>query len=100
LWRRCRNGRGKRKGRLIENNVSGGDDTTCGELKTAVAAMCGWISEENTGAGPRGKLMRCGGKKVGVAQAPKDSEVTVGGRRPMEELVWNREANWLTRSKI
>jgi hypothetical protein len=44
--------------------------------------------------------MRCGGRKVGVAQAPKDSEVTVGGRRPMGELVWNREANGLTRSKI
>jgi hypothetical protein len=62
--------------------------------------MCGWISEENTGAGPGRKLMWCGGRKVGVAQAPKDAEVTVEGRRPMEELVWDREAKGLTRSKV
>jgi hypothetical protein len=62
--------------------------------------MCGWISEENTGAGLGRKLMRCGGRKVRVAQAPKDAKVTVGGRRPMEELVWDREAKGLTRSKV
>jgi hypothetical protein len=62
--------------------------------------MCGWIFEENIGIGPGRKLMRCGGEKVGVAQAPKDADVTIGGRRPMEELVWDREANGLTRSKV
>jgi hypothetical protein len=54
----------------------------------------------NIGTGPGRKFVRCGGGMVGVAQPLKDAEVTVGGRRPMEEIVWNREAKGLTRLKV
>lgn len=40
--------RAKRESVFVKGDVSGGDNTTCTEVKTAVASMIGRISQENT----------------------------------------------------
>ena len=48
----------------------------------------------------RGKLVRCGGREVGVASAPKDSKVIIGGRGAKKSEVRCGSANCPGRKAI
>jgi hypothetical protein len=75
---------GKGKGCLVEDNVAGNDDPVSGEVKTPVALVIRWITKESTESRARGKLVRSGGRKVGIAGAPKRSKIMIGGEAAME----------------
>jgi protein involved in temperature-dependent protein secretion len=41
------------KHRLVENDMTGDDNAASGHVKTAVALVGGWVTEEDTRCGPR-----------------------------------------------
>jgi hypothetical protein len=45
---------GEGEGRLVEDDMSRDDDTSSGQVKTAIPLMSEGISKKNTGGGARG----------------------------------------------
>jgi hypothetical protein len=89
---------GKRKREFVEDDVSRGNDAPGRQVKTAIAAMRARVPEKHTRAGARRKLMRRGGGKVWIAQAAKHTEVRVGRRCVVKELMGYGEIDGLARA--
>ena len=62
---------------LIKYNVSRYDDSTRGEVETAIPLMRGGISEKDTGCRARCQLVAGGGDHIWVAKARKHTEMGV-----------------------
>ena len=62
--------------------MTGDNDTTREKIVTPIPLMVRRVSEEDATSRTRCELVRCGGREVGVASAPKDSKVIIGGRVP------------------
>jgi hypothetical protein len=69
----------KRKGKLIKRNMTRYNNVAGGDVKTKISFVCQRIAQEHTCSRPRGKLMRGGRLEIGVAEAPKNSQVIIGG---------------------
>jgi hypothetical protein len=67
--------------------VTRDEDSVGGEVKTPIPLMVGGVSEEDTSSGARGELMRSSGSEVGVASAPEDTKMVVGGMDAEESEV-------------
>jgi hypothetical protein len=80
-------GGGKGEVRLVENNVTRDEDSVRGEVKTPIPLMIGRVAEEDTTSGARGELMRSSRSEIGVASAPEDTKMVVGGMDAEESEV-------------
>ena len=60
------------KHRFIEDDMAGDDDTPGLKVKATVALVIARVSEEDTCDGARSKLVWCGGRLIGVAEASED----------------------------
>jgi len=69
--------KGERKRCFVEDNVARDDDTVGGEIETPVTLVVRQVANEHTESGAWGKFVRGGSRKVGIAGAPKGSEVMV-----------------------
>ena len=75
--------------------MTGDNDTTREKIVTPIPLMVRRVSEEDATSRTRCELVRCGGREVGVASAPKDSKVIIGGRGAKESEVRCGSANRL-----
>jgi hypothetical protein len=50
------------------------NDAASGHVKTAIALVGGWVSEENTRSASRGEFVGGGGSEVRIAEASEDAE--------------------------
>lgn len=82
----------KRKGGFIKRDMTGDGDSIGGKIKTPISFVVERITEENTKGGARGELISSSGGEIGVAFAPKDTEVRVGGLDTIESKVWRGKA--------
>jgi hypothetical protein len=55
------------------------DDPIGREIEAPVAFVIGGVADEGTQSGTGSKFVGGGGSEVGIAGAPKDSKVMVGG---------------------
>ena len=76
---RSSGGGGKREVRLVENDVTRDEDSVGGKVKTPISLMIGRVTEEDTVSGARGELMRSSGSEIGIASAPEDTKMIIGG---------------------
>ena len=83
-WRDTR-GR-KRESGLIEHNVSRDDDLLSRPIEATVSTMVGRVPKEHAGDGALGKFMLRGGGGVGIAQATKNSKISIGWIKTMESI--------------
>jgi hypothetical protein len=58
------------------------------------------VSEEDTQGGARSEFVGSGGGEVGVAAAPKDTEVLIRAQRPVKHRVTGGETECLGRKNI
>ena len=74
------------------------DDVVSSEIKTTIAFMRGWISQEHTRRGPRSQFMRRTGLQIWVAKTPKNLKVLIGRWSSVQACVGNFMANgrWRT----
>jgi hypothetical protein len=68
--------------------MSRDDDTSSGQVKTAIPLMRGGMSQKHAGNGARCKFVGCRGRHVGVAEVAKH-DVQILRRLAMEETIWN-----------
>ena len=71
-----------------------------GKIITPISLMVRRVFEEDATSRTRCELVRCGGRDVGIAGAPKDSKVIIGARGGKESKVRCRSANRLGRKAI
>jgi hypothetical protein len=65
-----------------------GNDAASGHVKTAIALVGRWVSEEDTRSGSRGEFVRGGGSKVRIAETSEDAK---GG------VIWDCVVKYLVR---
>ena len=70
----------KRKGSFIKDDMLGGDDSICGQIKAAVSFMMSGIAKEDAQGGVRSEFVWSSSGKVRVTLAAKDSKVVVSRR--------------------
>ena len=71
-----------------------------GKIITPIPLMVRIVFEEDATSRTRCELVRCGGRDVGIAGAPKDSKVIIGARGGKESKVRCRSANCLGRKTV
>ena len=97
---RCGCGGGEREGGLIENDMTGDNDTTRRKVIAPIPLMIRRIPKEDATSRTRCELVRCGGREVGIAGTPKNSKVIIGGRSAKESKGRCRSAHRLGRKAI
>jgi len=75
--------------------MTGDEDTMRGKVIAPIPLMIRGVPKEDTTSRARCKLVRCSGREVRVASAPKDSKVIIGGRGAKESEVRCGSANRL-----
>ena len=60
--------------------MTGDNDTTRRKVIAPIPLMIRRVPKKDATSRTRCELVRCGGREVGVASAPKDSKVIIGGR--------------------
>jgi hypothetical protein len=75
--------------------MTGDEDTMRGKVIASIPLMIRGVPKEDTTSRVRCKLVRCSGREVRVASAPKDSKVIIGGRGAKESEVRCGSANRL-----
>ena len=65
--------------------MTGGNDTTRRKVIAPIPLMIRRVPKKDATSRTRCELVRCGGREVGVASAPKDSKVIIGGRGGAKE---------------
>jgi hypothetical protein len=71
------------------------EDSVGGEVKTPISLMIGRVAEEDTASGARGELMRSSRSEIGIASAPEDTKMVVGGMDAEESEVRSGVGNRL-----
>jgi hypothetical protein len=64
----------KRKSHLVEDNMTGNDNPSSGEVKTAITLMGRGVSEKYTICGTWCQLVFGGGCEVGIAKATENTK--------------------------
>jgi hypothetical protein len=64
----------KGKSHLVEDNMTGNDNSSSGEVKTAVTLMGRGVSEKYTSCGAWCQLVFGGGCEVGIAKATENTK--------------------------
>ena len=80
--------------------MTGNNDTTRRKVIAPIPLMIRRVPKEDATSRTRCELVRCGGREVGVASAPKDSKVIIGGRGAKESKMRCMGANRLGRKAI
>ena len=80
--------------------MTGDNDTTRRKVIAPILLMIRRVPKEDATSRTRCELVRCGGREVGVASAPKDSKVIIGGRGAKESEVRCGSANCPGRKAI
>ena len=75
--------------------MTGDNNTTRRKIITPIPLMVRRVPKKDATSRMRCELVRCGGREVGVASAPKDSKVIIGGRGAKESEVRCGSANRL-----
>jgi len=75
--------------------MTGDNDTTRRKVIAPIPLMIRRVPKKDATSRTRCELVRCGGREVGVASAPKDSKVIIGGRGAKESKVRCGSANRL-----
>jgi hypothetical protein len=78
---------GEEEGRLIKDDMPRDDDPVGGPVKATIAFVVRRITEEDTQGGARSEFIESSGGEVGVASTLKDTEVLIGGWRPVKHHV-------------
>lgn len=76
---------------LVENHMTGDEDTTSLEIDAAVAFVVCWVAEKDTRDRARGKFVLRGGGLVRIAKASKDAQGGVVGGGIVEAYVGDCE---------
>jgi hypothetical protein len=74
-------------------DMSRGDDTSRGEIETAITRMIWWISKKNTGARTRTEFVWCSSSEVGKAKATKHPEMSKVRWGAKQNLIWGKLAS-------
>ena len=85
----------KRKGSFIKDDMLGGDDSICGQIKAAVSFMMSGIAKEDAQGGARGEfLWSCGGE-VWITLATENPKVIIRRGFSQKGEVWRGEVEGL-----
>ena len=80
--------------------MTGDNDTTRRKVIAPIPLLIRGVPKKDATSRTRCELVRCGGREVGVASAPKDSKVIIGGRGAKESKMRCMGANRLGRKAI